>query len=129
MITPRSTPRNRSVRDRKGFTLVELMVAIMLLSVGMLALAGSSAVVVKQMSEAGTMTIASAVARTRVENLRATPATCTAASNATATTRGVDESWTVTPMARSSQISVTVTYFTQRGNRSQTYLSMVPCLT
>lgn len=129
MITRRSTPRNRPVRDRKGFTLVELMVAIMLLSVGMLALAGSSAMVVKQMGEAGTMTIAAAVAQTRVESLRSTPATCTTASTATATTRGVDESWTVTPMARSSQISVTVTYFTKRGNRSQTYLSMVPCLT
>jgi hypothetical protein len=31
-------------------------------------------------------------------------------------------------MTRSVQISVTVTYFTKRGNRSQTYLSMVPCV-
>jgi Tfp pilus assembly protein PilV len=110
------------------------MVAMMLLSVGMLALASSSAVVIKQMTEAGTMSVAAAVAQTRIEKVRTAAATCTAntASTATETTRGVSESWTVTPHiltnTRSAEISVTVTYYTRRGNRSQTYLSMVPCV-
>ena len=138
MISRRSGTPRAARRDRKGFTLVELMVAMMLLSVGMLALASSSAVVIKQMTEAGSMSVASSVAQTRIEKLRTTMSTCTAstaggavglpaASTGTATTRGVSESWSVTPMARSAQISVTVTYYTRRGNRSQTYLSMVPC--
>ena len=135
----RSTPEMGTRRDRKGFTLVELMVAMMLLSVGMLALASSSAVVIKQMTEAGTMSVASAVAQTRIERLRTTMSACSAtslptASTGTATTRGVSESWTVTPYGtaltntRSAQVSVTVTYYTRRGNRSQTYLSMIPCV-
>lgn len=132
MITRRSTPDSTPRRDRKGFTLVELMVAMMLLSVGMLALASSSAVVIKQMTEGGTMSVASAVAQTRIEKLRTSMSTCTAtalpaAATGSATTRGVSESWTITPMTRSAQISVTATYYTRRGNRSQTYLSMVPC--
>ena len=130
MISRRSTRASVARGDRKGFTLVELMVAMMLLSVGMLALASSSAVVIKQMTEAGTMSVASSVAQTRIERLRTASTTCAAAAvtNGNATTRGVTESWTITPMTRSKQLSVTVTYFTPRGDRSQTYLSMVPCV-
>lgn len=133
MISRRSNITAARRRDRRGFTLVELMVAMMLLSVGMLALASSSAVVIRQMSEGGTMSVASAVAQTRIEKLRTTLSSCSTASPAasstgTATTRGVAESWTVTPMTRSAQLSVTVTYYTKRGNRSQTYLSMTPCV-
>jgi type IV pilus assembly protein PilV len=128
IVSRRSSAAAR--RDRSGFTLVELMVAMMLLSVGMLALASSSAVVIKQMTEAGTMSVASSVAQTRMERLRTAASTCAAAAavNGNATTRGVTESWTITPMTRSAQLSVTVTYDTKRGNRSQTYLSMVPCI-
>ena len=134
MSSRRSTAETPCQRDRRGFTLVELMVAIMLLSVGMLALASSSAVLIRQMAESGTMSVASAVAQTRIEKVRTLAATCTAgaAATSTATTRGVNESWTVTPFVtantRAAQVSVTVTYSTKRGNRSQTYISMVPCV-
>jgi hypothetical protein len=96
----------------------------------MLALASSSSVVIRQMSEAGTMSVASAVAQTRIERLRTASSTCAAAAvvNGNATTRGVTESWTITPTTRSKQLSVTITYYTRRGNRSQTYLSMTPCV-
>ena len=125
MISRRSTSDAPPARDRKGFTLVELMVAMMLMSVGLFALASSSAVIVRQMGEASSMNIASSVAQTRVERLRT--ATCTAAATGTGTTRGITESWTLTPMTRSAELAVTVTYTTKRGSRSQTYTSMVPC--
>ena len=134
MIPRRSASEKSCRRDRRGFTLVELMVAMMLLSVGMLALASSSAVVIRQMAESGTMSVASAVAQTRIEKVRTLASTCTASAAATSTetTRGVNESWTVTPFittnTRAAQVSVTVTYYTRRGNRSQTYVSMVPCV-
>ena len=126
MITRRRTPDAPPVRrDRKGFTLVELMVAMMLFAIGMLALASSSAAVVRQMGEGSRMSIAASVAQTRIERLRT--ANCTAASNGTATTRGITEAWTVSPQARSAEIVVVVGYATTRGNKTKTYRSMVPC--
>lgn len=128
MITRRASQDTPVGRDRKGFTLVELMVAMMLFSVGLLALASSSAVVLRQLGEAGNMNIASSVAQTRIERLRTATTTCTTASTGTATTRGIAESWTVTTLARSAEIAVTATYKTTRGNRSQTYTSRIPCV-
>lgn len=118
-------PARAPAGDRRGFTLVELMVGIMLLTTGMLALAAGAAVVMRQMTEAGTMGIAAAVAQTRIEQLRA--GSCTTTQSGTATTRGVSESWTVTPMTRSAQLQVVVSYSTRRGTKSQTYTSTVPC--
>lgn len=56
---------------RAGFTLVELVVAIMILSVGVLGLASTAAVVTRQMGGGAQQTRAAAVAQTRFEELRA----------------------------------------------------------
>ena len=52
-----------------GFTLIEVVVAIVLLAVGVFALAGSAAVTVKRMSAAQRTSSAAAAARTRAESL------------------------------------------------------------
>jgi prepilin-type N-terminal cleavage/methylation domain-containing protein len=117
--------RNRRPRDRAGFTLVELMVGMMVMTVGVLGLAGTSAVVMRQMNESGSMNVASSVGQARIEKLRL--ASCTVATSGSATTRGIAESWTLTPGTRSAQIQEIVTFPTRRGTRSQTYLSLVPC--
>lgn len=118
--------RRSAPQARAGFTLVELMVAMLMLTVGLLALASTSAVVVKQMGDASRMGVAGTVAQTRIERLRS--GTCSTAQTGTGTTRGVSESWTVTPMVRSARIDVTITYTTRRGTRSQSYRSMMRCL-
>lgn len=111
---------------RAGFTLVELMVAMLMFTLGMLAMASTSAVVIRQMGDAGRMSVAANVARSRIERLRAE--SCSGAKTGTATTRSVVEAWVVTPMTRSAQIEVTVTYATRLGSRSKSYRSMVPCV-
>jgi len=122
----RLTLRRPARRTRAGFTLVELMVAMMMFTVGLLALASTSAVVVSQMGDAGRMGVAASVAQTRIERLRS--GACTTALSGTNTGRGVSESWTVTPMVRSARIDVTITYATRRGLRSQSYRSMMRCV-
>ena len=119
----------RSMRrraPRAGFTLIELMVAMLMFTLGMLAMASTSAVIVKQMGDSGRMSVAATVAKSRIERLRL--GSCTSSQTGSATTRGIAESWTVTPMVRSAQIDVSVTYVTRRGSRSQSYRSMVPCV-
>jgi prepilin-type N-terminal cleavage/methylation domain-containing protein len=115
-----------SRRARGGFTLVELMVAMMMFTVGLLALASTSAVVVSQMGDSGRMGVAASVAQTRIERLRS--GACTTAQTGSNSGRGVSESWTVTPMTRSARIDVTITYSTRRGLRSQSYRSMMRCI-
>lgn len=110
---------------RGGFTLVELMVAMVVFSIGLLAMASTSTVVVKQMGDARNMGLAATVAQSRLEQLYA--GNCVAASSGSATTRGVAESWTVTPATRTAALSVTVTYPTRRGSRTQTYQGTVAC--
>ena len=126
MRMPNRKADARRTKARAGFTLVEVMVAMMILTIGLLGLASTSAVVVRQMGDAGRMGVAASVAQSRIEKLRL--ATCTTASAGSSTARGVSESWTITPQVRSARIDVTVTYSTRRGLRSQSYRSTVPCI-
>ena len=125
MTRHRTARIGASRRNRRGFTLVELMVAMMLFSVGLLALASTSAVVVRQMGDAGNMSVAATVAQARIERLRT--ANCAVAATDSAVQRGVMATWVVTPMTRSAQIDVTVRYNTRQGARTQSYRSMLPC--
>ena len=126
MTRTTNTPDQARAKARGGFTLIEVMVAVMILSVGLLAMASTSAVVIRQMGTAGRMSVAAAVAQSRTERLRL--ANCTASSSGSATTRGITESWTVTPQTRSARIDVTVTYSIRSGTRSQSYRSTIPCI-
>jgi type IV pilus assembly protein PilV len=128
------TPRRNAAADsrtahrtaRAGFTLVEVMVAMLIFTIGLLGLATTSAVVVRQMGDAGRMGVAAAVAEARMEKLRV--ANCkTAVASASDTVRTVISTWSVTPQTRSTRIDVTVTYVTRNGSRSQSYRSTVPC--
>ena len=57
---------------RAGFTLIEIMVALVILAVGVLGLAGTTALVVRQVTMADVATERSAAHQTVVERLRAT---------------------------------------------------------
>ncbi len=56
-----------------GFTLIEVMVAIMILTVGLLALAQMMVLATNSNSLSGRMTSASAIAKEQMERLKATP--------------------------------------------------------
>lgn len=118
--------RRPATSTRAGFTLVELMVAMLMFTVGLLALASTSTVIVSQMGDSRRMSVAASVAQTRIERLRS--GACATTYTGTSNTRGVSESWTVTPMTRTARIDVTITYVTRRGLRSQSYRSMMRCI-
>lgn len=122
-----SEPRTR---DRRGMTLVELMVAIMVLSIGLMSLASISSSVARQLAGSNQQTVAAMVVQSRFDSL-ASVAPCRSivpnggSKSGTATTRGVTERWAIRDLANVIQISDSVTF---RGrSRPLTYTSLIPC--
>lgn len=110
---------------RHGFTLIEVIVAIVILAAGALALAGSAAVTARRMAEAARRTAAVSMARSRAESSLAFP--CGSLSSGSETARGVRSEWVVSPGASSAEVSQRVSYPTFRGERGDDFLTAAPC--
>lgn len=65
--------RWRPAADRGGFTIVELVVSLVILTVGLLAFAGTTIVLIRQVTLAGLATERATAVQTVVERLRALP--------------------------------------------------------
>ncbi len=121
--------------DRHGFTIVELLFALVILSAGLLALHGSSALALRMVGGGWTHTLAANVARERLEQLRASA--CTGAFSGSNETRGIRARWTVSPhgapgTVTTVDVALTVEYLVrvQRGatrQRTATFRALVPC--
>ena len=125
MSPRRRFPRALGKKQRAGFTLVELMVAMMVFAVGMLGLAATAATVTKLMGGAKRQTIASTVAQSRMERLRSSP--CGSLVAGTETNRGVVNKWTVEPITRGVNVTDTVTFRSARGVTYKVYKTTLPC--
>jgi prepilin-type N-terminal cleavage/methylation domain-containing protein len=111
---------------RQGFTLVELMVSVMMLSVGLLGLVSSSAAVAQMVGKAGRQSVASRVAETRFEKLRSSD--CTAVTGGSDAARpGIQESWIVQRMPRAVIVTDSVRYSDRGVARSFAFQSVIPC--
>jgi prepilin-type N-terminal cleavage/methylation domain-containing protein len=126
----RSEPRHVSRRrSRAGFTIVEVIVAILVLTVGVLGFAGSAAIVTRMMASAEVQSDAANIASARFERLRG--GRCPVA-NGTMTADNITERWAGVQMGganhRMYEVVDTV-QFTRRGvQRQQAYRSVVKCL-
>ncbi len=111
--------------SRRGYTIVELLVAVMIFSVGLLAMAGTASLVMMTIAGSQTRSIAAGVAESRFERLRSQ--TCTAHASGAAITRGLREDWSVKQMARADDVTVVVTMLSNHRLRTQTFRSYLPC--
>jgi prepilin-type N-terminal cleavage/methylation domain-containing protein len=112
---------------QRGFTIVEVLVAVMLLSVGLLALVGSAAVATRMISQGRRYTEASAEANQRLEILRSQ--TCAAMSDGSATQGRFTVAWTVTTDAtgRARQVALQVVSPTATGTRRDLFQTVILC--
>lgn len=113
-----------------GFTLLEILVALVILGVGILGLSANAALVSSLVGDGSRLTLAATVATSRLEQLRARP--CASTTSGTATTRGIEERWSVGPMGTSAlEIEMSVTYPLRSGgsdsSRTQQLRGAVPC--
>ena len=96
---------------RPAFTLLEVLIALVILGVGILGLSANAALVSRLVGDGSRLTLAATVATARFEQLRATR--CASASSGSTVTRGIDERWTTAPIAatgNSVEIRLSVTY-------------------
>jgi Tfp pilus assembly protein PilV len=104
------------MRLRRGGTLLELLVALVLLDLALLSLATVGAVTVKRLGDSGRRSRAALAAANRLERLAALP--CGAMSGGTARLeRGVDESWTVERLSHSVELTDSIEIDTRPAER------------
>jgi len=121
------TRRRAALKSRGGFTIIELVVAIIIMTVGVLALATGAAGVAKQMRDGNQAALAAVVGQARMETIRSLG--CSSLSSNTATTRGMTEKWNVVWIsARARAVTESVTYVPRaRVSRTVAWRSVVPC--
>ncbi len=117
----------------RGFTIAEVLVAIVLLSVGFLAVAGSSGAVARMLAHGRRSSGAATVAVSRMDWLRResnrTDPRCSLLANGTqAYTGRVTETWSVTGTGRSRTVMVIVSYPTNRGMTVDTVRGTLECI-
>ena len=119
-------------RQRSGFTIVEVLVAVMILSVGVIALAGSSAIVTRMIGRGKSDTRAAQLATQRVEAIRlqaySTTPRCTALANGgPVTTDHVTLSGVVAVNGTGRDVTVSATYATPGGTQTETLTTYIEC--
>ncbi|MGH7509805.1 MAG: type IV pilus modification PilV family protein [Gemmatimonadales bacterium] len=121
-------------RSTSGFTLVEVLVAIVVLTIGLIALVGTSAMVTRMIGRGKVQTRVAQVASSRIEALRlaaySTSPRCAAAAFANGgpvITDGLTESWTVPVVGKVRNVQVDVTYRTVRGPRTASLQTRIEC--
>jgi type II secretory pathway pseudopilin PulG len=119
----------------EGFTLLEVLVAFVVLGTGILGLSASAALVLRLVGDGSRLTVAATVVTARLEQLRALP--CASVAPGTAVTGSIEERWAVAPLGpggvpRALEVHLTVTYrlraFRRAGPaRTQSFRGAVPC--
>jgi len=112
-------------QSQRGFTIIEVMLAVIVFSVGLLALAGTASVIITTLTSTESRTIATAVAEARFERLGATP--CATRASGSAVTRGITETWTLAHLARADDVTVVVNFLSNHKPSTEQFRTFLPC--
>jgi type II secretion system protein I len=114
-----------ATRSRRGFTLVELMVALMVFGIGALAMVATSVNVITLMTASKNRTLAAEVASAQFEKMRSQG--CSAHTSDSTKVNGINESWSVTKLAKMDDVTVRVTFVANRRTQTRVYRSFMSC--
>jgi prepilin-type N-terminal cleavage/methylation domain-containing protein len=125
-----------SARSERGFTIIEIMLAVVVLSIGVMALVGSSALATRMIGRGNKSTEVVQVATARAELLRsyaaATSPGCTNAnvkSDSNTTASGIGEKWVLLGTAGdpTRDVRMMFTYRVPKGSRTDTMMITLYC--
>ena len=109
---------------QRGYTLVEVVVALLVFAVGGLALAGSSAVVARTMASNALRERAGRIAASRIEVVRSQCATAAAGDE---TIGRIESTWTASAGSGAVSIVESTRYFSPSGLHTQMYRGEALC--
>jgi prepilin-type N-terminal cleavage/methylation domain-containing protein len=125
---PRASRWGSPRAQRRGFTLVEMMVAVVILSVGLLGLASTSAVVTRQVAGGASQSLAANTIQSRLEWMRSVPCSKLKIKDSIAVNRGIREHWVPGPESNGILwLRDTVQYKLGGRTRRHVYTMTVPC--
>ena len=112
------------LRDSKGFTLLELMIALVILAVGLLGLASLQVMAIKGNSYGQQMTVASTLAQNQLEQLRQTAGALANGNDSVTDQNGITytRNWQVTPnspQAGATTVLITISWTGPVGTGGQ----------
>jgi len=117
---------SRPRRPRRGFTLIEMIIAIVVMSIGVMGLAGTATYVATQMGGGKAQTLAATLATKVADSLAARR--CSALVNGSQTKRDVTVTWTVADSSRTRWVTESVQYRVKRGpTKTLTYTTVIQC--
>lgn len=117
------------MRARRGFTLVEVVFAIVILSIGLLAIAGLGLATSRLTRGGSVQTVAATIAQARFDSIASLP--CLPLRNAGTTTgappafRGITERWVVT--AGQYRINIVDTLRVPGRSQPLVFKNVLPC--
>lgn len=123
-----------SARRRSGFTIVEVLIAVVLMTVGVMALVSSSAMVTRMVGGGRASTFAGQTATARIERLRqiaaSTSPACTSADWKTdsAVSGRINEKWRLLDNSGNSRrVEITLRYPRAKGLSYDTVRTRILC--
>jgi prepilin-type N-terminal cleavage/methylation domain-containing protein len=124
-MSSRLRRRRRLTRPRRGFTVIEMIIAIIVMAIGVMGLAGTARYVAMQMGNGRTQTIAATFATKVADSLSARR--CSSIVGGTQTKRGVTITWTVADSTKTKWVTESVQYKTKSGAKTVNYLTVIQC--
>ena len=123
------THRTRTrLRPRPGLSVVEVLVALMLLSIGLMGVAGSTALALRTTLDSAHRRDAAQRAASRIALLSAAGCTGSVTGSATDAARQVTEHWTVGSQVNGfAEVSDSVSWMSPRGARAFSLSSAITC--
>ena len=111
---------------RRGMSLVEVLVSVLMIAVALGGVMGSTSAVARQMGGGMRMTVAASLAQTRLDSLASLScAQLVQGLTGTAITRGISQTWDVTDGRNTKTLTVTLTI--PRKVQRPSYSTVIPC--
>ena len=112
--------------NERGFSLVEVIAAMVILTIGVVGLAASTTAITRLTGQGGLTGNSAAVAASRFDVLRATP--CAYLAGGTATTGKFGEKWSVATVSNLRNVIDSVTYTASRRTRTSVFSTVLSCV-